>query len=133
MHGFDQVPDEEIAALVDRFYEKVRGDHRLGPIFEGLIGPQAWPAHLATMRDFWSSVMNTSGRYKGDPMAAHLRLGMVRPKDFERWLALFGETCGELFMPELAAAFHAKAERIAQSLQIGMFYRPERDPARAVS
>lgn len=133
MTRLDHVSDESIALLVDRFYGKIRADGRLGPIFEGVIKGDGWSRHLATMRAFWSSVMLTSGRYKGNPMLAHMRLDGVRPDDFEHWLVLFQETCSELFVDEIAAVFREKAGRIAQSLQIGMFYRPENDRPRAVS
>jgi hemoglobin len=45
---------------------------------------------------------------------------------FERWLALFAETCGELFDARLSKEFVAKAERIAESLKLALFYRPDR-------
>ena len=40
---------------------------------------------------------------KGNPMLAHMRLKMVRPEHFERWLALFRETADDLCTPEVAA------------------------------
>ena len=64
------------------------------------------------------------GPLPGNPMAAHLRLKTVRPEHFQRWLGLFGETARELFAAELAEAFIGRAEAIARSLQLGMFYRP---------
>ena len=78
------------------------------------------------MHDFWSSVMLTSGRYKGNPVAVHLRVEGIEPRLFARWLALFDETCRELFDDEVADAFRAKAERIAESLKLALFYRPDR-------
>jgi hemoglobin len=78
------------------------------------------------MRDFWSSVMLTSGRYKGNPMAAHLRLEGMEPRLFDRWMELFGETCVELFDESLAEAFRSKAVRVAESLKLALFYRPDR-------
>jgi hemoglobin len=120
---FDQVTEPAIRLLVDRFYAKVRKDPELGPVFEGAI--EDWGPHLATMRDFWSSIMLTSGRYHGNPVAAHRKLGGLTPQLCERWLALFAETCGELFDEPLADAFMDKAQRIATSLQLALFYRPE--------
>jgi hemoglobin len=97
---------------------------RLAPIFNRAI-PGDWGPHLATMRNFWSSVMLTSGRYKGNPVAIHLRLEGMEPQLFSRWLELFGETCGELFDDGLANALRAKAARIAESLKLALFYRPD--------
>jgi hemoglobin len=114
-----------IAALVDRFYARVRRDPRLGPIFEQAIAPDAWPSHLATMVRFWSSVMLASGTYKGTPLAAHQKLLPALTADlFTRWLDLFGETADELFVPAVAEQFRIKSGRIAESLTLGLFFRP---------
>ncbi|HEY3777870.1 MAG TPA: group III truncated hemoglobin [Rhizomicrobium sp.] len=112
-----------IRDLVHAFYAKIRTDTQLGPIFERAIGAD-WGPHLARMCDFWSSVMLMTGRYKGNPMFAHLRLDGVAREHFARWLALFRETSAEICAPPAAHAFVARAENIAKSLQLGMFYRP---------
>ena len=119
----DHVSEETIRLLVDSFYAKVRRDPKLGPIFLRAI-PGDWQPHLTKMYAFWSSVMLTTGRYKGNPMLAHLRLKSIEESMFPRWLALFHETAEELFSPELAASFRLKSERIAESLKLGLFYRP---------
>jgi hemoglobin len=116
--------EEAIGRLVDTFYGKVRLDPELGPVFERTITD--WGPHLETMRRFWSSVMLTSGRYKGNPVAAHKRVDGIEMRLFARWLALFDETCRELFDDALSAAFQEKAARIAESLQLALFYRPDR-------
>jgi hemoglobin len=127
---FDDVTEEAIACLIDTFYGRIRHDPRLGPIFDGHIVDQ-WPRHLATMRAFWSSVMLGSRRYSGNPVMTHAGISELQPDDFQRWLALFGATCDELCTPEVAAAFRDRAERIAQSLQFALFYRPQaHDPRR---
>lgn len=124
-----QVTEPAIGLLVDRFYTKVRDDAKLGPIFDRAIAD--WDPHLATMRDFWSSIMLTSGRYHGNPVAAHRRVEGITPALFERWLALFAETCDELFDEAIAASFMDKARRIATSLNLALFYRPEQDRPRS--
>jgi hemoglobin len=57
-------------------------------------------------------------------LAVHAALSGIEPLMFERWLTFFDETAGEVFEPALAAAFRLKARRIAESLQLGLFYRP---------
>ncbi|MBX3497239.1 MAG: group III truncated hemoglobin [Parvibaculum sp.] len=125
------VTDEaEIERLVRAFYTRIRADAVLGPIFDGVIGDN-WEPHLLKMIDFWSSVMLTTGRYKGQPMRAHLKLKQVTPKHFDRWLMLFRETAEQVCAPEAAERFIEKAGRIAESLQLGMFFKPVlHDPAR---
>ena len=117
----DAPSEETIHALVHAFYAKVRKDEELGPVFDRAIAD--WTPHLEKMCDFWSSVMRTSGRYHGNPMAAHLRLKTVVPEHFARWLALFRETAREVCAPDEAALFILRAETIARSLELGMFYR----------
>ena len=121
----DVVSEEGICRLVDAFYAKVRLDPELGPIFAHAI-PGDWQPHLNKMYAFWSSVMLTSGRYKGNPVAKHLAVEGITLQLFERWLALFDETCAELFDDRLRAEFGAKAARIAESLKLALFYRPDR-------
>jgi len=122
--------DVAIRRLVDRFYTKVRLDPDLGPIFDRALEGR-WEPHLAIMTDFWSSVMLTSGRYKGNPMVAHGHVEGIAAELFPRWLELFSETAAEEFEPDIAAVFDLKASRIADSLKRGLFYRPEYDRAEA--
>jgi hemoglobin len=123
------VTEDAIRRLLALFYGRVRHDPQLGPVFARAVGTTDtdWAPHLARVSDFWSSVMLRSGRYHGDPFSVHLRLPDLQPTMFDRWLALFGETCAELFDPDVADAFRERAERIASSLRMGLF---ERLPAR---
>jgi hemoglobin len=121
MTGFPCITEPAIAALVERFYGKARRDPVIGPLFETAV--EDWDEHLGRLCDFWSSVMLTSGRYKGNPMGAHVK-HPIEPEFFERWLALWHETAGEVFAPDAAAQFDLKAERIADSLKLALFYRP---------
>ena len=122
----DRISDDAIHRLVDGFYAKVRADTELAPIFANAIADDQWEPHLAKMRDFWSSVMLTTGRYKGNPVAVHMAVAHLEPHLFSRWLALFGEACGELFEDDIADAFCAKAVRIAESLKLALYYRPSK-------
>jgi hemoglobin len=121
MERFSEIDEPAIAALVARFYAKARRDKLIGPVFETAV--EDWDEHLRTLNAFWSSVMLTSGRYKGNPMAAHMKLP-IEAEFFERWLALWRETATEVFEPDPALQFKAKAERIAESLKLALFYRP---------
>jgi hemoglobin len=114
-----------IGALVREFYSRVRKDGRLGPIFAREIAGD-WEPHLEKMTDFWCSVILKSGDYHGQPVPAHLKLKDVTDADFGIWLALFGETASGLFAPEVAAVLVERAERIATSLKLAMFFHPGR-------
>lgn len=122
MSGAAKIDEQGLGRLIAVFYARVRDDAELGPIFNDAIGD--WPEHLDKLTAFWSSVMLTSGRYKGNPVAAHLKHGArIEPALFERWLALWARTTAEVMPPEAAAELQAKAARIAESLQLAMFFK----------
>ena len=115
--------DLPIRTLVSQFYCRVRQDPLLAPVFAAALGDTDadWAAHLDRLADFWSSIMQASGRYHGDAFSAHLRLPDLTPEMFDRWLALFQATCPEVLPPDDAAAFGIRAERIARSIRMGLF------------
>ncbi|HEY7809227.1 MAG TPA: DUF1971 domain-containing protein [Allosphingosinicella sp.] len=114
--------DADLQSLVDAFYAKVREDALLGPVFGAAVAD--WPEHLEKLGAFWSSVMRTTGRYKGSPVGAHLRhAAAIKPEMFDRWLTLWRETAAEQLAPEDAAAVIEKAERIAESLKLALYFR----------
>ncbi|MBW8303635.1 MAG: group III truncated hemoglobin, partial [Brevundimonas sp.] len=53
------IDEAMIARLVDGFYDRVRADPLLGPVFAERISD--WGPHLEQMRLFWSSVALMSG------------------------------------------------------------------------
>jgi hemoglobin len=111
------IDEAMIERLVRGFYARVRADALLGPVFAARIAD--WEPHLQRMMAFWSSVALMSGRYRGQPMQRHLPLP-VDARHFDRWLALFAETAQELCPPAAAAHFVERAQRIAESLELGI-------------
>lgn len=108
-----------IASVVHGFYGEIRKDAVLGPIFEARIAEARWPVHLETMVDFWSSVLLSTGAYKGKPVPAHLPLALD-DGHFIRWLDLFQSVAEAVCPPEAAALFVDRAERIAESLRFAI-------------
>jgi len=130
--GVSKIREEDLPPLVEEFYARIRADPELGPIFNDAIDD--WPEHLGKLAAFWSSVMLTSGRYKGQPVPAHLKhKARITPALFERWLALWVQTTNDMMTPEAAAALQAKARRIAESLQLAMFFQLEGRSAATVT
>ena len=112
------VTEEMIHGLVHGFYDRIRADDVLGPIFSAEI--EDWDPHLAKMCDFWSSMLLMTRRYDGRPVPAHVKIPNLDRPHFERWLNLFRHTASELCPPEAAALFIDRAERVAQSLQLSI-------------
>lgn len=111
------IDEAMIATLVDAFYDKVRADPLLSPVFAAKISD--WVPHLEQMRLFWSSVALMSGAYHGRPMPKHLPLP-IDASHFDRWLELFEQTAREICPPAAADHFIERARRIAQSLGLGV-------------
>ncbi|GAB4518964.1 MAG: group III truncated hemoglobin [Amphiplicatus sp.] len=111
------IDEPMIDRLVRRFYDRVRADPLLGPVFEARIDD--WEAHLQRMCAFWSSVALMTGRYHGRPMEKHQPLP-IDAAHFDRWLTLFRATAAEVCPPAAAAHFVARAQRIAESLELGV-------------
>ncbi|AXK73261.1 group III truncated hemoglobin [Lysobacter sp. TY2-98] len=109
--------EADIARLVDRFYDRVQAHPTLGPVFARAVDD--WPAHKATLVDFWSSIELKTGRYRGRPMAVH-RPHPIAAAHFADWLALWAATARAELTPGQAERFVEHAERIARSLMYGL-------------
>ncbi len=106
---------EDIKILVDRFYDKVKSDPLLAPVFSHVD----WPHHLPIMYDFWSSMLLGDQTYRGNPLQKHLHLAIDK-SHFSRWLALFEETVDENFAGDKAAEVKSRAQSIAGIFQYKM-------------
>lgn len=119
----DVISEESIRFLINTFYQKVRSDEKLQPIFEAKIGdtPEQWEPHLNVMYDFWSAIMLKTGRYQGNPMRKHKDLLPFDESLFDRWLCLFEQTAREVHTPEIAEEFIARSQKIAASLRFALY------------
>lgn len=115
------IDEDLVRAVVVTFYGRVRQDPVLGPIFEAAV--EDWPDHFDRLSAFWSSLTLITGRYKGNPFEAHLKLPAIGPGHFRIWLGLFDQTLAELCTPAQAEVFRVRAERVAESLNLGLAIR----------
>jgi len=109
----------DIVRLVDHFYDRVRTDDLLGPIFND-IARIDWSSHLPKMYDFWESVLFGSAQFKGNPLAVHRALAARAPMTdaaFGRWVVLFHATVDALFAGLMADQVKDRAVRIAMTMQ----------------
>ena len=106
---------EDIALLVNSFYDKVKTDTTIGYFFTEVTEVD-WPVHLPKMYDFWESIILGTGDFKGNPMAKHMQLNLkskLKPAHFEQWLFLWEKTVDELFFGVNADSAKARARNIA--------------------
>ncbi|MBJ9623487.1 group III truncated hemoglobin [Burkholderia multivorans] len=117
----DTEPTEDnIRDLVYAFYDRVRADPLLGPVFDTKLAGR-WDEHLPKMVSFWSSLVLGTKRYRGNVQQAHQPLEGIEPAHFSRWLSLFLNTVDTRYAPAAAIRFMEPALRIAQSLQLSRF------------
>ena len=123
----------DIERLVNAFYIKVRADEPLGHVFDG-VAKVNWETHLPKLYDFWVTVLFRSGTFRGNPIAAHMKL--IEQTDlswpmFERWLELFRATVDDLFLGENAGHIVRCAEDMARVIhsKIHAIPNPRFDPA----
>ncbi|MHB2264557.1 MULTISPECIES: group III truncated hemoglobin [unclassified Aminobacter] len=119
-----------IHAVVHGFYDQIRSDDLLGPIFNNAIADADWPHHLAKMCDFWSSTLLRTGRYDGRPLPPHLAIPELGEQHFRRWLKLFRSTVQRVCPPEVATLFMDRALRVSHSFRLAIAFNRKEDTMR---
>lgn len=118
----DVLDETMIRGVVHGFYDEIRRDDILGPIFHDRIEADKWPQHLAKMCDFWSTTLLQTSRYEGRPLPPHLAIAGLGEAHFRRWLKLFRATVRRICPPEVAALFMERALRIAHSFRLAVAF-----------
>jgi hemoglobin len=103
---------DDIRVLVDSFYDKVKNDDLIGPVFLDKI-PGDWQPHLDKMYAFWNAALFGVKGYRGNPFVQHAPL-QISPPHFERWLELFAATLDDHFEGSMATEAADRAGMMAQ-------------------
>lgn len=111
---------EDIEKMVNCFYDFVRGDELLGPLFNERIGDK-WPQHLEKMYRFWETVLLDVHSYSGSPFMPHSQMPIGK-QHFDRWLNLFEKTIQENFKGAVADDAKERARNMAQMFQHKIAY-----------
>ncbi len=112
----DGITEEQIRDIVFEFYDRVRRDALLGPVFEERLSDR-WEPHLEKMCDFWSTVVLGTRSFRGNPMGAHVGLPGISTEHFDRWMELFVATAGETLPGPAAADITGRAARMRVALE----------------
>ncbi|WP_291787354.1 group III truncated hemoglobin [Cecembia sp.] len=112
---------DQVSTLVHTFYEKVRKNPVLGPVFNGIVDD--WNIHLERLTDFWEMVLLHSGPGAGkfSPVPVHKEVDekmnhQVHEAHFSTWLALWFETLDSLFEGEVAEYAKQHAHKMGHIL-----------------
>jgi hemoglobin len=120
----DIITLEDIKTLVNTFYEKVKQDELLAPIFSQKIQDR-WQQHLEKMYAFWQTVLLDEQAYFGNPFQPHAQLP-VSHSHFQRWMELFTAAVDTLFEGEKAKEAKWRAGKMAEMFESKIEYNRNR-------
>jgi len=102
---------KDIKILVDDFYDRIRADELLAPIFNFRLSTH-WIPHLEKMYTFWNAVLFGVKGYSGNPFMKHATMELD-PEHFERWITMFNQTIDTHFQGHLAEEAKIRAAVMA--------------------
>jgi len=112
---------EDVKVFVDAFYDKVRKDMLIGPVFAARIPDGNWGPHLERMYSFWHTVLFAARDYTGNPFSKHASLP-IKGTHFDRWVNLFTETIDEHFEGDRADNAKMRAVKMGKLFQSKLEY-----------
>ncbi len=110
---------EDVELLVNSFYDQVKKDPTIGPIFNDQVKVN-WEEHLPKMYLFWAGILLDQRGYSGNPMMKHIHLSKkvkMKDKEFQVWLELFNQTVFGLFEGPVAEKAVSRARNIADLMK----------------
>lgn len=113
----DIVDRDDLQRLVVDFYRQAAMDDVLGPVFAA--AHVDWPAHIATLTDFWAWQLLGERGYEGNPLRSHEPVHARTPLDkghYERWLELFCATVDSRFAGPMAELAKARGRKMAAAM-----------------
>ena len=119
---------EDIELLVRSFYDSVRHDQVLGPIFNQVIDD--WETHFVLLTDFWETNLFFVKGYKGNPHRAHIEVDQsvghtISQGHFGIWLQYWFQTVDYLFKGDKAEAAKTRARNMSTGMFIKIFQARE--------
>jgi hemoglobin len=118
--------ETDIRILVDTFYDKVKQDEVLAPVFQGKIRGD-WGPHLQVMYRFWNAALFNVREYTGNPFMKHAVLPLTSVH-FDQWINLFFKTIDELYTGTTADEAKRRAMIMAHTFYNRMNINQERKP-----
>ncbi len=114
----------DVKILVIQFYEKIRSDKLLGPIFNATI--KNWPEHLKHLTDFWETQLFFVAKFKGNPLKKHVEVDnqtnhTIRANNFGKCLNYWFETIDFLFEGGRVQEAKNRARKMGSHLYLKLF------------
>lgn len=114
----------DVELLVSKFYEKVRVNDILGPIFNTVI--EDWKSHLVHLTNFWESQLFMKNTFDGNPLKKHIEVDKANNESisevhFGIWINLWFETIDSLFSGENAQLAKNRARNMGTYMYLEIF------------
>ncbi len=123
-----QLPDvtdrSQLFFIVTTFYDAVRVDPEIGPIFNAAIPD--WEPHLQKITDFWATHLFGDKNYNGNPVLVHQQLDQqleesITPHHFGTWMFHWLHAINSHFAGPNAEILKDKARKIQTILYMKIF------------
>lgn len=102
---------EDIKLMVNTFYDNIRKDDLLGPIFNDKLQDR-WAVHLEKMYGFWQTILFDVRAYSGSQFPPHKQLP-VDKTHFDRWIEIFNATIDTIFSGPITEEAKMRATNMA--------------------
>jgi hemoglobin len=119
-----------IENLITNFYEQIKQDELLGPIFND-VAKVNWEEHIPLLVNFWSSIMLGTNEYHGGAFGKHVMLSHQTPinkQHFDHWLEIFTQQANQDLPKPYNEIIVNRANMIAQSLLTGIELYKDENP-----
>jgi hemoglobin len=105
---------DEIKVMVDDFYNRIKEDDLLTPIFNFRLSTH-WAPYLEKMYAFWNAVIFGVKGYNGNPFMKHATMELD-PEHLKRWINTFNQTIDSHFEGPIA-----EEAKISAAVMASMF------------
>ncbi len=78
---------KDIEFLVDHFYELVKEDSFIGPVFNSRLSGR-WDVHHKKLYRFWHTILLRRPDYFGDPVPVHFQMNLDE-RHFNHWCSIW--------------------------------------------
>ncbi len=115
---FTEINEDSLRVCLTAFYDIVKEDDLIGPIFLETIGTtdEDWAPHMDRVVAFWSSVLLGSKAYGGGFMIKHAKLPGLEMHHFKRWMEIFMKVVPEHFEVSPSIEITIKAQQLMRNL-----------------
>ncbi|PCJ01187.1 MAG: globin [Flavobacteriales bacterium] len=116
----------DIFLLVSTFYNEIRNDDLIGPVFNRVIPTEKWPDHLEKLTDFWETNLFGISKFKGNPVQAHREVDKahnysIDQEHFGRWLNIWFSTIDSLYNCDKSQRAKDSARAMATGQYVAMW------------